>query len=194
MAEPARKLPTLEDAVQRVRQGEPIELIGGDIVPREMSRAAHGHVQTKTGEILGPFNRRGGSGGPGGWWILTEVEVQYARTREVFRHDLVGFRRERVPSRPTAFPVEDRPDWACEILSRSTARHDHVSKKRTLHQHGVPHYWLIDPEDGTLLVYRHGADGYIDVLSAGPGDRVRAEPFGDVEIDVTTLLGLDSEG
>jgi Uma2 family endonuclease len=193
MAERARVLPSVAEVIARIRAGEAIELVAGEIVPREMSRPSHGHVQTKCGALLDPWNRRGGGGGPGGWWILTEVEVSYPDTDEVFRHDLVGFRRERAPARPDAFPIETRPDWACEILSRSTARHDHVSKKRTLHRHGVPHYWLIDPDGETLLVYRHGPDGYIDVLSAAAGDRVRAEPFDAIEIDVSALLGLDRD-
>ena len=193
--EPPRKRipsPTLDEVVARIRAGEAVELIAGEALPREMSRPAHGHVQMKAGAALDPFNRRpGGGGGPGGWWIFAEVEVLYATTNELLRHDLMALRRDRVPVRPSKFPGEDRPDWACEILSRSTARYDHVKKKRTLHAHGVPHYWLIDPEGQTLLVYRHGPDGYIDVLSAGPGDRVRAEPFDAIELDVSALLGLD---
>ena len=75
------------------------------------------------------------------------------------------------------------------MLSRSTARYDVVKKQRTLHRHGVPYYWLIDPEHQTLVVYRHGPDGYVNLLSAGPGDVVRAEPFDAIEIEVAELLG-----
>jgi hypothetical protein len=33
------------------------------------------------------------------------------------------------------------------------------------------------------------ADGYLVELAAGPGDKVRAEPFAAVEIDVAELFG-----
>jgi hypothetical protein len=47
----------------------------------------------------------------------------------------------------------------------------------------------------TLLVYRWGPDGYIEVLAAQRGERVRvrAEPFVAIEIDVGVLLGDDEE-
>ena len=123
---------------------------------------------------------------------MTEVEVLYAATDEIFRHDVVGFRRDRLAECPSAFPARDRPDWACEILSRSTARYDVVKKQRTLHAAGVPHYWLIDPESETLVVYRNSSEGYVNVLSAQPGEIVRAEPFDALEIDVSELLGRDT--
>lgn len=122
---------------------------------------------------------------------MTEVEVLYAETQEVFRHDALGFRRDRVPQRPEGMPVAERPDWVCEILSTSTARVDLVKKQRTLHQHGVPHYWLVDPENQTLMVLRHAEGGHLNVQSAGVGDVVRAEPFDSVEIDVAELFGAE---
>jgi Uma2 family endonuclease len=225
MADRERPRPTVADVIARLHAGESIELIDGEVVPRELSRPAHGRVQIKVGAMLDPFHRRtGGPRGPGGWWLMTEVEVLYPHTGEVFRHDVVGFRRDRLAECPTAFPASDsagvlatqvaegsgasprtaaaedasrrnfgahsdRPDWACEVLSRSTARFDLVKKQRTLHAHGVPHYWLIDPEQQTLIVYRHGADGYVNVLSAEPGETVRAEPFDAIELDVAELLG-----
>jgi hypothetical protein len=40
----------------------------------------------------------------------------------------------------------------------------------TLHAHDVPHYWVVDPEQETLIILRHGPDGYVNILSAGVGD------------------------
>jgi hypothetical protein len=190
MGDPVRRLVSLDEVVERIRSGESIELIGGAVVPREAARVAHGLAQSQAAAALGPFNgRSGGSSGPGGWWIPAEVEVTYAKTAEVYRHDLVGFRRDRLAKCPTEWPVRDRPDWACEILSPSTARFDVVKKQRTLHEHGVPHYWLLDPDAQTLVVYRHGPDGYVNVLSAAAPERVHAEPFGEIELDLDRVLG-----
>ncbi len=190
MGDPARTHATLADYADAHARGEVVELIDGDLVPRAMARPAHGTAQAKLGALLDRFNRgRGGPRGPGGWWIMTEVEVLYPQTSEVFRHDVFGFRRDRLAARPESTPVTDRPDWVAEILSGSTARRDLVSKQRTLHRHGVPHYWIVDPEHETLLVFRHGPDGYVSVLNAGAGDVVRAEPFDAVEIDVGEIFG-----
>jgi Uma2 family endonuclease len=110
-------------------------------------------------------------------------------THEVFRPDVVGWRRERVPERPRGRPVRTRPDWVCEVLSPSNARTDLVTKFRVLHRCGVPHYWIADPEREVLVVYRWEQAGYLAVLTAERGDTVRAEPFGAVELPVGALFG-----
>ncbi len=159
-----------------------------------MPTPAHGSAQRKVGALLDGFDgRKGGPRGPGGWCLMTEVEILYTKTREVFRHDLVGFRREVHPQRPEGLPVKARPDWACEILSPSTARNDVVKKQRTLHTHGVPHYWFVDPQDQPLSVLRWEAEQYKRVLDAGVGDVVRAEPYDAIELDVREIFGVEDE-
>ncbi len=175
-------------------QGHVVELVDGEIVYKATPTPAHGKAQRKVGAVLDGFDgKKGGPRGPGGWWLMTEVEVLYARTTEVFRHDVVGFRRELHPALPNDLPVKARPDWACEILSPSTARNDVVKKQRTLHAHGVPHYWLVDPSNQLLRVLRWEADQYRHVLEAGVGDVVRAEPFDAIELDVRELFGVEDE-
>lgn len=169
--------------------GLAVELIDGEIVRKAMPKPEHGSAQAKLTELLGPYHRRvGGPRGPGGWWLMTEVEVLYPRIPEVYRHD-AGYRRESFPERPTGMPVQARPDWVCEIISPTTARYDVVKKQRTLRVHGVPHYWIADPEHETLMVLRHGPEGYVNVLNAGVGDVVRAEPFDGIDLDVGDLFG-----
>jgi len=161
-------------------------------VRRAAPTPAHGKTELKLGELLGPFNRRtGGPRGPGGWWLMSEVEVLYGQTAEVFRHDVLGSRRDRHSECPASMPVKTRPDWVCEILSPTTARYDLVQKQRTLHAHGVPHYWIVDPEREMLTVLRHSEPGYVQVLTGGVGDVVRAEPFEAVEISVAELFGKE---
>jgi hypothetical protein len=43
----------------------------------------------------------------------------------------------------------------------------------------------------TLTVMRRGEEHYARILDAGVGDRVRAEPFDAVELDVAELFGVD---
>jgi Uma2 family endonuclease len=126
-----------------------IELIDGEFVEKAMPAFEHGLAQSNTsGAIRGPFNRRpGGPGGPGGWWIVTEVDVLL--DERVFRPDISGWRRERLPSPPKDRPVAVRPDWICEIVSDSNRTTDTVTKLRRYHQAGVPHYWILDQLDRT---------------------------------------------
>ncbi|MDQ3033294.1 MAG: Uma2 family endonuclease [Myxococcota bacterium] len=188
----AKHRATLDDLAAERDRGLAVELIEGEIVQKAAPLPAHGGAQMKLGELLGGFHRRtGGPRGPGGWWIMSEVEIAYPRTDEIFRHDALGFRRESRPERPEGMPVRARPDWVAEILSPSTGRYDVVKKQRTLHLHGVPHYWIVDPEHETLTVLRHAGEAYLSILSAGVGDVVRAEPFEVVEISISDLFGHD---
>ena len=68
-----------------------------------------------------------------------------------------------------------------------------LKKKRVYHEHRVPHDWIADPLEETLAVYRWSPDGYVEVLTTERGERVRAEPFADVELVVGVLFGDDPE-
>lgn len=170
------------------------EVIDGEIIEKTSPLPEHGIAQLGLGaQLVNTFHRRAGEGPPGGWWLMTEVDVQY-EPHQVYCHDLVGWRRERMPQRPAGRPVTIRPDWVCEILSPSNAQNDLVRKLRTLHRAGVPHYWLADPGNKTLTVLRFTPDGYLAALTAGGRDVVRAEPFEAVEIDLGRVFDEDVTG
>jgi len=179
---------THADLIARV-SGPPAEIVDGELVEKAAPSPEHGSAQfALSGLLFLPFGSRSGSDGPGGWWLMSEVEVEY-ETHEVYRHDLVGFRRERCPVRPSNRPVAMRPDWVCEILSPSNASNDTVRKLRTLHRATVPHYWLVDPERLTLTVLRWTADGYLEALAATVDETVRAEPFEAIELALADVFG-----
>jgi len=169
------------------------EVIHGVIVEKASPAAEHGASQFIFGTVLGRrFQRKTGGRWPGGWWFGHEIELQY-ETHEVYLHDVVGWRRDRVPRRPIGRPVRIRPDWACELLSPSTTKHDVVDKVQVLHTNGVPHYWILDPVEQTLIVHRWEPAGYLVVCTAGADDVIRAEPFEAVELRVSVLLGLEDD-
>lgn len=198
MSEPARRAATLEDFWAIPERERFHELIGGALLPKAAPSGEHGGAQAGVVIAVGaPFQRATGRGGPGGWWIATEVEVLLETSQEmgqIVRPDVVGWRRERCPDRPTGTPIKLRPDWICEIVSPGHATDDTVKKLRLYHRAGIPHYWLVDPRDATLTVMRWSAAGYITVMSAERGEVVRAEPFEAIELAVGTLFGDDPSG
>ncbi|MEJ7728762.1 MAG: Uma2 family endonuclease [Polyangiaceae bacterium] len=190
---PAPGPATLDDLLAIAEERRFHELIDGNLVEKEAASGKHGEAQTRLGRKLGPFDWRHGGppDRPGGWRFASEVEIYFDATN-TFRPDCAGWRRERLPEMPAEVPVRVVPDWVCEILSTNRAN-DLVRKKRVYHLHRVGHYWILDPVAETLLVYRWGPDGYIEVLAAQRGERVRAEPFVALEIDIGVLLGDDEE-
>jgi Uma2 family endonuclease len=165
------------------------EIIAGEITPKASPSGEHGDAQAGiVGAIRLPFHRS--TGGAGGWWIATEVEVLLDGT-DIVRPDVLGWRRDRCPERPIGMPVRQRPDWMCEVVSQSNAKHDTVKKLRLYHRSQIPHYWLVDPRDATLTVMRWSADGYVTLMRAERGEVVRPEPFQQIELAVGTLFGDD---
>jgi Uma2 family endonuclease len=138
-----------------------------------------------------PFDRKPGGRWPGGWWIHTEADVQLGS--ELFRPDIAGWRRERCAQRPRGRPITLAPDWICEILSPSNANVDRVDKLQSYFQAGIAHYWLADPVELVLEVYRRTELAYALVLTAKAGQTVRAEPFDAIELRVDELFGADPE-
>ena len=49
--------------------------------------------------------------------------------------------------------LEAAPDLVVEILSDSTAARDRGVKMRIYARHGIPRYWIVDPEARILEVY-----------------------------------------
>jgi Uma2 family endonuclease len=50
--------------------------------------------------------------------------------------------------------VRGAPDFVVEVLSPSTASHDHVRKRRVYERAGVQEYWLVHPIDRMVTIYR----------------------------------------
>jgi Uma2 family endonuclease len=182
----ALKLKTLADLLDWPE--ERVELIDGDIVQRPMARMEHGFVQSNTVAELDRFRR---TSGPGGWWIASEISVHYS-AHQCPTHDLAGWRKERLPERPRGV-VEIAPDWVCEIVSPGHERKDTLTLFLLLQRHQVPYYWLIWPEDRTLIAWQLDGGSYHVIASVTAPDaderKMRIPPFESVEIDVGYILG-----
>ncbi|WP_437908526.1 Uma2 family endonuclease [Sorangium sp. So ce327] len=189
----SRRLATSDDLLAIPERERFHEVIGGELVRKAMSSGPHGRAQLRIGSrISGPYDRRPGGRWPGGLWFATEVEVEM-ETHEVYRPDVTGWLRERLPELPREVPIRVRPDWVCEVLSPSNSRNDLFKKLRTYQRCKVPHYWIVDPETETLMVYRWTTEGYLLVLAAEREDRVRPEPFDAIVLKVGTLFDEDDE-
>lgn len=190
---PARRVATVEDLLAIPEAERFHEIIDGELVRKPMPSGPHGRVQFRLAtEIGGPYDRRAGRGGPGGWIFATEVEIRF-ETGNIFRPDVAAWRRERLARLPEECPLDVRPDWVCEILSPSNKQNDLFKKLRTHQRCSVAHSWIIDPDAEALAVYRWTAEGYLLVLTADSRERVRAEPFDAVEMSVHELIAGDEE-
>lgn len=193
MAVPPKKPATYEDLFA-LPENVVGEIIEGELIVSPRPAFAHAHAAAVLGaDLVGPFFR--GKGGPGGWWILREIELHL--DTDIVVPDLTGWRRTRLPKPPS--PGEPfmtlAPDWVCEILSPSTARVDRRLKLPVYARAQVATVWFIDPLLHTLEVLRWQRDGWLLVGTFSEDDHVRAGPFDAVELDLGGLWpGKDAAG
>ncbi|GAC1351733.1 MAG: hypothetical protein NVS3B20_19220 [Polyangiales bacterium] len=185
--QPVRRLATFDDvlALPSDARGEVFE---GVIVVQPPPLPEHGRAQQALSRhVGGPFDDDSGRGGPGGWWILIEVDVQLDE-HETVRPDVAGWRRERLPEPWGKRPTIVVPDWICEIISPSNEAHDRVKKRRLYARFGVPFYWIVDPAARTLEALQLVSDRWVEVGSFDDAAVARIAPFEAIELEVGRLF------
>lgn len=185
MAQPDRtRRPATYADLHDVPDNVVAEILDGELYATPRPAPRHADASSGLGGALrGPFDR--GRGGPGGWRILFEPEL-HLKT-DVVVPDLAGWRRMRLPVLLDEAFISLAPDWACEVLSPSTAALDRVKKLSIYARESVPHVWLVDPVAHTLEVLRLEG-GRWTIVSTWSGLAVlRAEPFEAIELDLSLL-------
>lgn len=162
------------------------EILDGEITTLPAPRPRHSKSQGAIRNFIGgPFDDDDGFGGPGGWWIFVEVDVQLGGN--IVRPDLAGWRRERLPE-PDVRPISVTPDWVCEILSDSNEAHDRVTKRRLYAAHCVDHYWIVDPLARTLEAFSLEGNRWVEAGSFDELATARIPPFEAVELPIGRLF------
>jgi Uma2 family endonuclease len=174
---------TYEDLVN-VPEHLVAEIVDGELWASPRPAPKHAWAYSSLAAIIvAPFSH--GRDGPGGWRIVAEPELHLGH--DVLVPDVAGWRRERMPRLPETafFPLA--PDWICEIVSPSTVRLDRTKKLRVYGREGVRHAWIVDPLACTLEVLRLENDRWVKLATHGGTDRLRAEPFGALDLELPLL-------
>ena len=187
MAHPAEHRSPRPATYQDVLDAPPhqvAEIVNGELTVSPRPSGRHASVSSLLGaDLIGPFQR--GRGGPGGWIFLDEPELHF--DHDVVVPDLAGWRRERMESLDRAY-FSVAPDWVCEVLSPSTAARDRTQKLDIYARARIPHLWFVDPVLQTLEVFTLAIDGHWTLLSSHRGgEKVRAAPFGELELELAAL-------
>lgn len=183
MGEPAKKKATYDD-LYTIPENTTGEIIDGELFVTPRPGARHTYASSVLGAEVVPAYHSG-RGGPGGWIILDETEILLGE--HLLVPDLAGWRRERFPGAPKDNWISVSPDWVCEVLSPRTARLDKVRKMPIYAQYAVPYLWLVDPAARTLDVFELATGKWVLLEAFAEDDKVRAEPFGEIEIELKNL-------
>jgi Uma2 family endonuclease len=158
------------------------ELIDGELAETEMPNEPHEYIVLALGYFLFGWTRANG-----GRAFASGYKVRIAERRGVMP-DLQLFRRDNPRRSENLKGVRvGRPDLVVEIISPSSPKYDRVIKVGYYASAGVPEYWIIDPEAGTLerLVLRDGT--YAIAESLADDALFRPDSFAGLEVPLGEL-------
>lgn len=176
---------TYEDYLRLPEDGNRYEVIRGHLFVTPPPIYDHQFVLWSLGQTLGRFVHEHRLG-----IVLTApfaVRLP-ARIGNPVEPDLVFLRTEQRPRSGDRF-FQGTPDLVLEVLSPSTRRRDRTIKLEAYRDAGVPEYWLVDPEDRTVVVQVLGEDRrYDELCRSGEGDTVRSAVLPGLEIRVGEIF------
>lgn len=183
MSEPSKKRATYED-LYSIPENMTGEIVDGELIVHPRPSRKHIHAASALDKRIGtPYQF--GEGGPGGWIIHVEPEIQLGEHTMV--PDLAGWRKEKFIWEEDQNPISVTPDWICEIISPSTRQLDKMKKMPIYADHGVGYLWLMDPIAKILDTYRLKSNGWNPLARFHGDDKVRSEPFQEIEFDLGDL-------
>lgn len=92
-----------------------------------------------------------------------------------------------MPAVPDVAYFELAPDWIAEVPSPSTEKLDRAHELAIHARAGGGHAWRLGPRSRTLEVLRRQGAHWLDLGVHKDGDRIRAEPFEDIELEIAVL-------
>jgi Uma2 family endonuclease len=176
---------TYED-VLKAPEDKIAEIIDGVLYLSPRPAARHNFAAAALcDDLISPFQKA--RGGPGGWWFFFETELHFGE--DVLVPDISAWRQARMPEAADGPYITLAPDWVCEVLSPSTEKLDRTKKLHVYARENVQHTWFVSARKKTLEVLSlHGSTWVTKAVYHGH-DRVRAEPFEAVEIELAFLWG-----
>ncbi len=164
---------TYQDWLQTPDHGWLYEIVEGELVVSPPPAIRHQRVSRRIGFLLFTYLQERDLGE----MLHAPVGVRLADDT-VLEPDLIVVRPENAP-RIAEHAIEGPPDLVVEILSPGTASRD-LGRKRVLYEaHGVPEYWIVDPESRSVEVLALSAGRYARHGLFRMGTTLRSATFPD---------------
>ena len=80
--------------------------------------------------------------------------------------------------------LQGTPDLVIEILSPSNRQHDEILKRKRYDRFGVAEYWIVDPDNDAITVFRRGASTLECVVRAATEGTITSPLLPEFTLDV----------
>ena len=171
---------TYDEYARLPDDGNRYEVVDGEVLVTPAPSTRHQHVLLTLSVALRLYVQREGIG-----VVLPDVDLLFVEG-QFLRPDLLYVPNE-ARSGITTRGVEQPPGLVVEVLSPASGTVDLVKKPRRYRDFGVPEYWVVDPAERVVRVWRF-AEGASDAEAVR--DRLTWHPPGAVEPFVVTIEEL----
>jgi Uma2 family endonuclease len=148
------------EAIPQEREGDRHEIIDGELVVTPSPVPRHQKVSLRLAAALYDLERAGL-----GEVYAAPTDVKLS-PRQVVIPDLVFVTAARLGI-IGGKAIEGAPDLLVEVLSPSTRARDEGRKLALYAEFGVPEYWIVDPDAGTVRAFTIVGDEYEPVPQTG---------------------------
>ncbi len=176
-----RPILTVDALAQLPDDGKRYEILGGDLAVSLSPKPKHQSIIRQLSEFCVNVQLRGL-----GTWYPSPLDV-ILNEYNVVQPDVLFIRADRLHI-VTDANVQGAPDLVVEVLSAGTRERDLGVKAHLYARFQVPEYWVVDPEEETVTVYRLTEDGYHIVGSFRSGDMVDSPLFPDIPLVVADVF------
>lgn len=129
-------------------EGAPYQLIGGKLIMTPPPSTYHQIVSMELGVKLANFVKKNDLGRV----LSAPIDVYFEET-ETYQPDIIFISKDRLHIIERE-RIKGAPDLVIEILSPATAYYDLRKKFKIYEKHGVKEYWIVDPEDKSVIAYK----------------------------------------
>jgi Uma2 family endonuclease len=153
------------------------EVLAGELIVSPSPSTVHQRVCFKLGLLLGAHVEQRGLG-----TMMAAPTDVILSTNTIVVPDLVFVTTAHEDLiRPAG--IFGAPDLIIEIISPSAPERDTEVKRRIYAEHGVEHYWIVDPEQRRIWLFRLEKPGEYACVGEYAGEETfAAEPFPNLEI------------
>jgi Uma2 family endonuclease len=165
------------------------ELLDGDILMVPVPTTVHQRIARNLEYLLIGICRRHDLG----VIFHSPVDVVFGqgKDREIVEPDIVFISKARMEMIELK-EIRGDPDLVVEILSAGTEDRDRGYKRVLYGRYGVREYWVIDPEETRVEVYRHHEGGLTLAATLGTGDILSSPLLANVAISLAEVFAPDS--
>jgi Uma2 family endonuclease len=157
------------------------EILNGVLSVTPAPSTFHQDAVTNLTRLLSDYVRRQGLGK-----ILVAPCDVLLSTHNIVQPDILFVARERLHIVEPA-NVKGAPDLVIEVLSPSTAVNDLNVKRQVYAEHGVQHYWIVDPNRRSITAHTLVGDVYEPSRESSPNEPFSAPPFSALAIDLAEV-------